>query len=162
MSITIKLDFITEPEEQSLITMIDSQPWSNAISRRTQHYGFEYTYKTVSDSLKNLGEIPDWLNVKHILTDNKINQVIINEYIPGQGIGAHRDSPIFGDTIIALSLGNDIIMTLDNVDTLIKRRSLMTFDRSVLHGITARKTDVINQKRVVRGRRISITYRYYK
>lgn len=56
---------------------------------------------------------PDWLlNYYHRLYDDgyfpKIpDQVIINEYQPGQSIAPHIDSvPCFGETIASLSLGH--------------------------------------------------------
>lgn len=41
----------------------------------------------------------------------KFNQLIINEYNPGQGINPHIDNPIlFSSPIVSLSLGSDCIM----------------------------------------------------
>lgn len=55
-------DFITAQEEKDLISYIDSQPWSTKLSRRTQHYGYEYDYaKSNIDPAKNLGPFPELL-----------------------------------------------------------------------------------------------------
>jgi alkylated DNA repair dioxygenase AlkB len=39
------------------------------------------------------------------------NQLIINEYEPGQGINPHVDNTtLFTDTVVSLSLGSEAIM----------------------------------------------------
>ena len=54
--------------------------------------------------------------ISKILYDDKLlrnypNQIIINKYIPGQGISAHRDHyPIFDNDIATLSLGSPIVI----------------------------------------------------
>ena len=37
-------NFIEQDEEQHLINFIDSQEWNTSLQRRTQHYGYTYSY----------------------------------------------------------------------------------------------------------------------
>lgn len=42
------------------------------------------------------------------------DQLIINEYTPGQGINPHIDNPtLFSSPIVSLSLGSDCVMEFD-------------------------------------------------
>lgn len=36
-------DFITTEEEESIIKMIDNNPWLSDIKRRVQHYGYKFS-----------------------------------------------------------------------------------------------------------------------
>jgi len=111
-------DFITKDEEKVLVDKIYDQPWLDDLKRRVQHYGYKYDYtaRTI-DHEAYLGPLPDWLVVpcqklhKEQFFTSLPDQVIINEYLPGQGISFHRDCvPCFGDTIASLSLGSFVIM----------------------------------------------------
>lgn len=106
-------DFISLEEEMELVTNIDLYPekWLDDLKRRVQHYGFRYNYTSKSLSLEDkLGPMPDWLvkisqKVAKNRFINKPEQVIINEYKFGQGIGLHVDRvDMFGPTIASLSL----------------------------------------------------------
>ena len=87
-------DFITADQELNLIQIIDRMRWIEELKRRVQHYGYRYNYKNRSINHSDyLGRIPDWLQeiCKKLYTEkifDKIpDQVIINEYLPGQGTG---------------------------------------------------------------------------
>ena len=64
---------------------------------QTQHYGYLYDYtKRLVNESDYLGPLPEWqkpilAKLESIGFDNKIDQAIINEYVPGQGIGPHID-----------------------------------------------------------------------
>ena len=160
-------EFITQAEESELWTNINFQPWSTEISRRTQHYGYAYPYHA-KNRLVPTAAIPNFmLPVKHRLdsTFGQIfDQVIINEYTPGQGIGTHTDSTkLFGGTIISLSLGSDIIMNweyqTEHIALKLERRSIVVLqDESRWlwkHSIPSRKSD----NGIPRQTRISATFR---
>ena len=55
--LTIIEDFISEEEEKNLLKYINKQAWLNSLSRRVQHYGYEYDYK--SPQLKPALPIPE-------------------------------------------------------------------------------------------------------
>jgi alkylated DNA repair dioxygenase AlkB len=98
------------------------------------------------------------------------DQVIVNEYLPGQGIARHVDCvPCFGPVVLSLSLGSACVMdlhapeTLERISLPLPRRSLLVLAgpaRSAWsHSITARKADVIDGVRTPRARRVSLTFR---
>lgn len=107
-------NFISPEEETNIIAWLDAQPWSDALSRRTQHYGYIYDYKS-----KNVNHTPappisgPLLEIANKLRDKTILnpvQCIVNEYYYNQGIAAHIDNRQFGNVIITISLNADAIM----------------------------------------------------
>lgn len=168
-------EYITPTVEAALIEQIDSQPWLNDLKRRVQHYGYKYDYRArgISRELK-LGAIPDWLSgLGERLHSEGIfakipDQVIVNEYLPGQGITPHIDCvPCFGETIASLSLGSHCVMEFtrggEKVTQLLEPRSLVVLSDEARyqwrHSIPQRKTDQWNGQKLLRGRRISLTFR---
>lgn len=168
--LTEVLEYISKSEEKELIDFIDRQEWSNALSRRTQHYGYEYTYKT--PDAKETTPIPKEFQkyIKDI--DSRFNQVIVNEYVPGQGISPHIDhTRLFGDTIASISLGSATIFNFDrsgyeSVSLYLQPRTLIIMEDDArwkwLHSIPARKSDKVDGKIINRERRISLTFRIKK
>ncbi|MCD7060679.1 alpha-ketoglutarate-dependent dioxygenase AlkB [Pelagibacterium xiamenense] len=170
-------DYIGKQHEASLLRLIDDQPWLTDLKRRVQHYGFRYDYKSrrvTHDAY--LGPLPDWLEAladrlwRDRIFDQRPDQIIINEYQPGQGIAPHIDcQPCFGKTIASLSLGSACVMEFTQAHSgratsrLLHPRSLLVLHDdarfSWKHGIPARKTDVIDGLRFERGRRLSLTFR---
>lgn len=169
--------FITEEEATDLIDTIYSQPWLSDLKRRVQHYGYKYDYtaKTISDDAY-LGPLPDWLSaLSQRLHSEKIfatlpDQVIINEYLPGQGIAFHRDIvSCFGSVVASLTLGSAAIMRFRNVATeeeseaLLEERSLVVMSDDARyewqHSIPARKSDLVGGVEIPRGTRVSMTFR---
>jgi alkylated DNA repair dioxygenase AlkB len=159
-------DYITPEEEAYLIHEIDARPWSNVLKRRVQHYGYEYNYK--SRNLVVAESIPRWPIVERIEREFfRPEQVIINEYLPGQGISKHIDADKFGEPIISLSLGSPCVMTFRqgdvSQDVLLKPRSLLIMSGESrwkwTHEIPPRKKDKVNGTVVKRERRISLTFR---
>lgn len=95
-------------------------------------------------------------------------QVIVNEYRPGQGIAMHIDHPGFGPTVCTISLLDDWEMDFsvnwkDKSPALLQQGScvLLTGDaRSVWqHGIAPRKSELTGNGRRNRKRRLSLTFR---
>lgn len=167
--LTIIEDYITDEEETQLIENINQQNWSNILKRRVQHYGYAYNYlsKNVGDPID---QIPNWTNflMDRMLNDKIINspfeQLIINEYTPGQGIGKHMDAKIFGNTIISLSLGSSCNMIFRkgdrSIEITLKPKMLLIMKDDArwkwTHEIPSRKSD----GKVARKTRISLTFRY--
>lgn len=169
--------YIDESAEAVLIDTIDAQPWITELKRRVQHYGWRYDYKARNvTNASRLGAFPDWLQCYATalqqagLFAETPDQVIINEYQPGQGISAHIDCiPCFAETIASLSLGSSCVMDFTHSKTG-KKSSLLLEPRSLLvlsgdtryvwqHAIAQRKIDKHNGQIIQRTRRISLTFR---
>jgi len=170
-------DLVSVAEEIALLSAIDAQSWLLDLRRRVQHYGFRYDYKArkLVPSMY-LGPLPEWtvflvdrlVSAGHM--PERPDQMIVNEYLPGQGISTHVDCvPCFGPAICSLSLGSQCVMDLTSVDA-DKKTSVVLERRSALvladearykwrHAIAGRKTDRIQGLAVPRGRRVSLTFR---
>ena len=171
-------DFITISEHKELLAIIDSQFWLDDLKRRVQHYGYKYDYKKRSiDKSMLLGDIPNWCkNIGQQMLDKGIidfmpDQVIVNEYMPGQGIANHIDcEPCFNNTVVSLSLASSCIMQFTNknnlkeiIPVLLEPCSLVVLKEVArynwMHGIKAVKTDIYNGQKITRKRRVSLTFR---
>lgn len=170
-------NFITKDHHRQLITIIDEQIWLDDLKRRVQHYGYKYDYKSRRiDTSMYLGELPFWTKplIQKFLSDNLFDeepdQLIINEYLPGQGIANHIDcEPCFDDTVISISLNSYCVMDFCNQMTKQKIPFLLEPCSAVVlkgesrydwtHGIAARKSDSYNNQTYIRKRRISLTFR---
>jgi alkylated DNA repair dioxygenase AlkB len=165
-------DYITNVEEKQFIKTISKQDWDNSLKRRVQHYGYRYDYKArnVTKDMY-LGKLPKWLNdlASKIKEDGLCevvpDQVIINEYEPGQGISPHIDcESCFGPRIFSPSLGSQVMMdfTQDGnpkTEILLLPKSLVMMYGEARtkwkHSIPARLKDNGTE----RGVRISLTFR---
>lgn len=166
--------FISPDDEQRLLATVDTSEWQVDLSRRVQHYGWRYDYaaRTVNAD-QYLGPLPDWLEAvaRRIAGSTPMelaDQVIVNEYEPGQGIARHTDCrPCFGPTVAMVSLGSDIQMDFEPptggqlVPLLAPRRSLIVLSGEARaewkHGIARRKSD--RRFGLTRSRRVSLTFR---
>lgn len=170
-------DYLTPSAQQHYLNIIDQQPWSNELKRRVQHYGYRYDYRRKQvDYDLYLGPLPEWAAalVQRLHADMHApampDQLIINEYQPGQGIASHVDCvPCFGDTIISLSLGSACVMELSQltssrqVSLLLEVGSLLVLRAEARydwkHGISARRSDQHQGQTIIRQRRVSLTFR---
>ncbi len=172
-------DIITPEQETELINFIDIQEWNNILSRRTQHYGYLYVYKYGTKNQSNdVPPVPDiFINLFEQLKSNNLGsnieynklQVIVNEYIPGEGIAPHIDDiKQFGEWIISITLNGGCIINFTRNDTNIKeyvhRRSAYEMKTDARykwrHSIDKVKYDIVDNIKYPRKRRISITFRY--
>lgn len=170
-------NFISPEEEKQLTQDILQSPWNDALKRRTQHYGYKYSYRNRSISKDDyLGPLPDWSDfVEQRMQDKKLiakkpNQLIVNEYLPGQGIAAHTDAKVFGDPVISLSLGSSCAFVFSRGS---KQHVLQLNPRTLVimsgesrndwkHQIPARKADRYEgvMGEIKRTTRWSMTYRF--
>ena len=110
------LNVISEAEERRLLQRIYEAPWSTEIGRRVQHYGFAYDYRARND-IRPLPApaFPRWAEViggrlAPWFGGDLPEQCIVNEYLPGQGIGMHADHAMFGPVVVSVSLGAEWTM----------------------------------------------------
>lgn len=175
--LTYIADYLSNDEQNQLLHLIDRQTWSTELKRRVQHYGYQYNYQKRSVSSSTyLGDLPDWIMriaerlYRYSLIKKIPNQVIINEYDPGQGIAPHIDCiPCFGNMIISLSLGSHCIMDFSHGKTKEKQSMLLLAGSLIIlegearyewqHGIARRKKDNYEGNILVRKRRVSMTFR---
>jgi alkylated DNA repair dioxygenase AlkB len=169
--------YVAPDEQAQLLSVVDAQPWLADLKRRVQHYGYRYDYKSRSvDSSTFLGALPAWAQsmaerIRHDgFTSRVPDQLIVNEYKPGQGIASHIDClPCFGDTILSISLGSPCVMMFSSirdereVSILLEPGSLVVMRGDARHiwkhGIMPRKTDAYGGRTIQRGRRVSLTFR---
>jgi alkylated DNA repair dioxygenase AlkB len=164
-------NFITKEQEIALLEAIDKEKWNESLKRRTQHYGFVYNYGS-KEVVSTTDPIPSWCeSIIDKLMRNKVfferpDQVIVNEYLPGQGIHPHVDDiHSFDNVVCSLSLGSSIVLDMindnnnDKNEIWLPQRSLVVLRDDARykwkHGIAARKTD----HHIKRKRRVSLTFR---
>jgi alkylated DNA repair dioxygenase AlkB len=170
-------NFISPIEQQKLLEIIGESTWLGDLNRRVQHHGYKYDYKKrgIDISMK-LDKLPEWATT----LSNKIHQqklmpylpdqLIVNEYLPGQGIAPHIDcEPCFEGVIASLSLGAACVMDFTNnysnekKSILLEAQSLLVLGDEARygwkHGIAARKSDMYNGLKMLRQRRVSLTFR---
>ena len=173
------LEGFLPPEQQAYcVQRIDAADgeWRNDLSRRVQHYGWRYDYKAraITPDM-HIGALPDWLAKvaqklydETGLFDRVPEQVIVNEYLPGQGIATHIDHPGFGPTVCMVSLLDDWEMDFsenwkDKMPALLQQGSCVLLTGAARdtwqHGIAPRKSELMENGRRPRNRRLSMTFR---
>ncbi|WP_031237292.1 alpha-ketoglutarate-dependent dioxygenase AlkB [Asticcacaulis sp. AC460] len=170
-------DYITPAEEAELIAQIDRRPWSLELLRRRQWYGWAYDDTALGrPSDYQPQPMEEWLNIhaRRLHGDGWFAGVpqcaLVNEYEPGQGIGAHKDRDIEHIRSVAiLSLGSAAMMDFTRPNHVMRShylrpRSLVVMTGEVrehwMHGIVGRKSDRLGGLVLPRGRRLSLTMRY--
>ena len=173
--LSLTKNFITQAEEDYLWKEVNKLPWNTSLKRRKQTHGMT-SDKETHTILEYLGELPSCTKflterlVDEGLLDEPPVQCGINEYEPGQGIGPHIDRVIFGNQVIMVSLGSDIVMDFhgpkeEKFSVLLPRRSAVLAEGDARfkwkHGIANRKSDKLSDGTILkRGKRISLTFRY--
>ncbi|KAJ8751391.1 hypothetical protein K2173_016591 [Erythroxylum novogranatense] len=108
-------EFITRLEETQLLAKIYEAPlskWKSLKNRRLQNWGGVVHEKGLLPQ-----DLPPWLTkiTQKIYNESglfpaAINHVLINEYLPDQGIMPHQDGPAYFPVVAILSLGSPVIM----------------------------------------------------
>jgi alkylated DNA repair dioxygenase AlkB len=162
-------EYLSRAEERALVEAIDSLPWNTEWRRRCQPYGAGYGTRGAAPPIPDWGR---WLAkrlLKDGITAEPFDQMLVNEYLPGQGIAPHRDYAPYGRTVVSLSLLSACVMDFRHVPT-DRRERLLLLPRSLLvmsdearydweHGIAPRKRDAWYGLQVPRLRRLSVTFR---
>uniref|UniRef100_A0A7E4V9M9 Fe2OG dioxygenase domain-containing protein n=1 Tax=Panagrellus redivivus TaxID=6233 RepID=A0A7E4V9M9_PANRE len=166
-------NFIDTDFEDILINHVNDAPkpkWEFLKNRRLQNWGGIVGKKSlIADN-----SMPDWLNIvidrimeveNTFPESNRPNHVLVNEYLPGQGIMPHTDGPAFFPTVCTVSLGSHTLLDLFEPwdeknpkafperyvgSMLLQPRSLILIRgeayESHLHGIADRTADEITEK----------------
>ncbi len=173
---TLIPDFITEAQEAALIYELDAQPWLVDYQRRLQYFGYRNELEKPYDLVPFPVQFPTLIQrlAQNISEDQIVefmpNQVIINEYLPGEGIRPHKDSDYFENQICGVNLGSGCVMRFtkakETIDFEVQRRSLYVMQddarKKWKHSIPPKKKDTIEGELKLRDRRVSITYRKVK
>jgi alkylated DNA repair dioxygenase AlkB len=171
--LTYSPGFISAVEEGELIDAIEQEPWDESWDRRRQPYGASYGRER-----RTRPPIPDWgltLAAKVFASGKsryEFDQMLVNEYLPGQGIAMHCDYEPFDDTVASISLLSACVMEFRRLEDS-RRASLLLEARSLLvlvgearyewqHGIARRKNDRWQGELFPRRRRLSVTLRRLK
>lgn len=170
--------FLTPQQQADCVAHVDAavDQWRNDLSRRVQHYGWRYDYKArlITPDMY-LGRLPDWLQAladrlyqETGVFDRPPEQVIVNEYHAGQGIGIHIDHKGFGPAIATISLLDDWSMDFspnwkDKTAAILPRGSCLLLTGPARskwqHAIDPRKTETGPGSQRRRQRRLSLTFR---
>lgn len=175
--------FMTTAECDSLLGSIDGRPWMNDLKRRVQHYGWRYDYSSrfVTENMKaeslpyGIKDVAERLRSRGWFSETP-DQVIVNEYEPGQGIAPHVDRDCFGPAVATLSLGDcwpmQFIPAGRNADRAERREVLLDVGSILvltgaarnkwMHGIARRRADGRGSDKRERQRRVSVTFRTVK
>jgi alkylated DNA repair dioxygenase AlkB len=168
--------FVAEPDEPGLLAAVNAEPWLADLRRRVQHYGYRYDYKARKvDPSMYLGPLPAWAQplAARLVAEGYMtppDQLIVNEYEPGQGITPHVDCvPCFGPVVCSITLGSQCVMELSAVmgeaaeSLLLERCSLVVLAGESRykwrHAIPGRRTDRVGGQVLPRKRRVSLTFR---
>lgn len=169
-------DWLSTDEHNAAVAEVDSKIFETTLSRRVQHYGARYNYD--SSQVAAIGSAPQIPTVLKAIGERLVNegffdrspeQVIVNEYLSGQGIAAHVDMQTFGPAVATVSLIESWPMLFKNLgssvefEVLLEVKSLAVMTKQSRlewsHEIRKRSSDKIGGLKIRRGRRLSLTYR---
>ncbi|KIM82017.1 hypothetical protein PILCRDRAFT_820910 [Piloderma croceum F 1598] len=114
-------DFVTQAEEEYLVRKITESPrhkWKYLANRRLQLLGGEITSKNTLFPQEMPPFIKAYPNIIERLQSTGAfrssphglpNHVILNEYLPGQGIMPHEDGPSYHPVVATISLGSHAV-----------------------------------------------------
>ncbi|XVF40885.1 hypothetical protein PTKIN_Ptkin01aG0152700 [Pterospermum kingtungense] len=108
-------DFITDSEHAQLLNNVYQAPvskWKSLKNRRLQNWGGVVHEKGLlpQDLPPWLAKITERICEESGLFPSAINHVLINEYLPSQGIMPHQDGPAYHPVVAILSLGSPVVM----------------------------------------------------
>jgi alkylated DNA repair dioxygenase AlkB len=165
--------FVDAQTERRLVDAIDRGVWDTSWERRRQLYGRTYGREGRSPL-----PLPAWgralaNQAAHAAGFPELfDQMLVNDYLPGQGIALHRDYEPFDRTVVSVSLLSACVMDFRRVKDgrreamLLEPRSLLVLSDDARyeweHGIARRKNDRWHGSLMPRSRRISVTFRRSK
>jgi alkylated DNA repair dioxygenase AlkB/SAM-dependent methyltransferase len=127
------------------------------VIEKTRNYEFEVDQGEESD--------------KRFVSYPRLNQLTLNHYKPGEGIGSHVDTPsAFGDGLMSITLNGGIVMEFRKVGNTAVKKLVYLPPRSLVlmsgparyeweHHIVTRRTDTHNGVVLPRKLRVSLTLR---
>ncbi|KAI5214243.1 alpha-ketoglutarate-dependent dioxygenase alkB homolog 6 isoform X2 [Manis pentadactyla] len=166
-------DFISKEEEEYLLRQVFNAPkpkWTQLSGRKLQNWGgLPHPRGMVPERLPLwLQRCVDKVSDLSLFGDLPANHVLVNQYLPGEGIMPHEDGPLYYPTVSTISLGSHTMLDLyeprqpkDDDPTeqprtppgpatslLLEPRSLLvlrgTAYTRLLHGIAAARVDALD------------------
>ncbi|KAL3915821.1 MAG: hypothetical protein SGPRY_007067 [Prymnesium sp.] len=157
--------WLSEEEEMELLDCVDNSPthsWTQLRGRRLQQYGGT---PLPSEPMK-VEALPAWISsVVARVVDAGVfppslppNHVLLNEYLPGQGIDPHRDGPLYHPLVAIISMGShctfqfvtDDLQRQPQESFLLPSRGLFLFEgdayEKLLHTVPAKDADVMSNE----------------
>ena len=171
-------DVIDMTMEATLMAYLEKQEWERETRRGKLHYGWKYV--DASHTLERAEELPtELMNLIDNLMDAKDsedipllavqpNQVSVNDYEPGVGIGWHKDIDDLGDTITSISLMGSTTMEFRKgngpvVSVRVPRYSALQITGELRehwqHQVPYRMSDVVDGAKIPRDRRVAVILR---
>jgi alkylated DNA repair dioxygenase AlkB len=166
-------DYVDRETQDRLLCAVDEHPWQTSVDHRVQIYGYHYSHK--QRTAFRIGEIPAWATgvANRLHHDGFVasvpNQLVVNEYQPGNGFFDHIDQSVFGDIVTSISLGSTCVIRFTrsepdrSTELLLEPGSLLVLSGEARwhwkHGIPARASDRWNDREYARSRRVSLTFR---
>jgi alkylated DNA repair dioxygenase AlkB len=143
-------------------------------ARKVIQYGYAYNYTTSDARPMKIAPIPEAYARLVASIGISFDQLIINRYLPGQGIAPHVDHrDHFGPIVACITLcsGAEVVFSRGPIGTTSEQTVkqyvepgslyMMTGDSRYLwrHRIDATKSDLVAGNRIRRGTRYSLTFR---
>uniref|UniRef100_A0A0N4ZT02 Fe2OG dioxygenase domain-containing protein n=1 Tax=Parastrongyloides trichosuri TaxID=131310 RepID=A0A0N4ZT02_PARTI len=167
-------NFISEEEEEYLLHLVNNAPtpkWDYLSHRRLQMYGGIINKKKILIPDEGIPQGFDYI-IDKIMSlknsfekDKRPNHLLVNEYLPGQGIMPHTDGDAYNPLVATVSLGSptmlDFHKALDKECVLpfekryigsmyLEPRSLIMLSNDIYsnhcHSIAEREEDIITNK----------------
>ncbi|KAF7993111.1 hypothetical protein HCN44_005892 [Aphidius gifuensis] len=166
-------NFITDNDEKEIIKYVNNAPqpkWTQLSHRRLQNWGgIPHPKGMIAE------EIPQWLqkymnkikDLNIFKNNTQPNHVLINEYLPNQGIMGHSDGPLFHPIVTTITCGSHTLLEftkrLDTNDDkernlksefsfLLEPKSLLILQddlyHNYLHSIEERDHDIIDTDKI--------------
>ena len=105
-------DWFSLEEEAAMLEQVHAVPpsrWAQLRARRLQQWGGDPAAPTSEPLPPWLQSLVQSLADARLSVDPAPDHVLINEYLPGQGIMPHRDGPNYAPYVITASLGSDAL-----------------------------------------------------
>ncbi|XP_032984433.1 alpha-ketoglutarate-dependent dioxygenase alkB homolog 6 isoform X4 [Rhinolophus ferrumequinum] len=110
-------DFISKEEEEYLLRQVFNAPkpkWTQLSGRKLQNWGgLPHPRGMVPERLPLwLQRYVDKVSDLSLFGGLPANHVLVNQYLPGEGIMPHEDGPLYYPTVSTISLGSHTMLDL--------------------------------------------------
>jgi alkylated DNA repair dioxygenase AlkB len=169
-----ELDFITEDQERSLVSVVEELDFSEVTmrgqtARRTvAHFGYRYQYEArelaATEPLpSSLRWLRDRAGAFAGIEAESFAETLVTRYPPEAGIGWHRDAPMFGPSVVGVSLMSPCTMRFQRrTGTVRKTHRLELAPRSAYLLTGAARWSWQHSIPATPGLRYSLTFRTLK